>query len=543
MVVSSSVARETNPSLSSFAVPSSIPSTVGPSRGVGKGGGGGSQTSPLLAPDATPFAVSSSVSSSAVKKSKVATTRKPNEPHTPLATRGKVIPPPAASKDTDWAIPPLPLTQSSSLSSVAPPVFTSLPSTRAEAEENGQGTGGGKRLGHTVATVGGSKGGGPSRAVPPAAALHAKTKESPPPLREEPHAALPRHNDPHAGIPASTAVGERGGPMSTSPPLRVASLVTTPRTPRQPPRRVLPSSSVAQERTEGAVHPPPAATRAAAPPTRESKSRVLPTSHSNVNGGGTGAEWIARSRQKRGMVAARHEPEEEEEDDVLLVEEEEEGVGWSPMPRPIADDFVSVSQRQPVERLGGVGQLHRPRRAGPPGSVPSERSLLSTDLISAASPPLPPSTLSSEEKRRMDREGGEDNRPGVAKPLHPTPRTKSVPTSSRLLHSVSQPQRGGKNVMAGTGRSTTTPCGGGEGHRPTAAVPSAAPCMPSLDFSDEEAIEEILELATRERQFYYDKLRMIERLVVNTAAKDLRGVDVAAVALARSIRDVLYATN
>lgn len=66
---------------------------------------------------------------------------------------------------------------------------------------------------------------------------------------------------------------------------------------------------------------------------------------------------------------------------------------------------------------------------------------------------------------------------------------------------------------------------------------------PSVNFADEELLEATLECTAAERQFYYDKLRMIERLVVNVAAKDLRGADVAAVALARSIRDVLYATN
>lgn len=77
--------------------------------------------------------------------------------------------------------------------------------------------------------------------------------------------------------------------------------------------------------------------------------------------------------------------------------------------------------------------------------------------------------------------------------------------------------------------------------KPGAPIPLRM--SPSVNFADEELLEATLECTAAERQFYYDKLRMIERLVVNVAAKDLRGADVAAVALARSIRDVLYATN
>lgn len=56
-------------------------------------------------------------------------------------------------------------------------------------------------------------------------------------------------------------------------------------------------------------------------------------------------------------------------------------------------------------------------------------------------------------------------------------------------------------------------------------------------------LEAELALARDERQFYYDKLRMVEGLVADRAAEDLLGPDVATVRLARSIRDICHSTN
>lgn len=104
------------------------------------------------------------------------------------------------------------------------------------------------------------------------------------------------------------------------------------------------------------------------------------------------------------------------------------------------------------------------------------------------------------------------------------------------------PAAGG--MSAHLSSSHSRPHGGPGAHHPHHQQGgSSSAAVPAVDFGDEEATEAVLERTALERQFYYDKLRMIERLVVNVAAKDLRGADVAAVALARSIRDVLYATN
>lgn len=609
VVVSSTVAGEGSLSLSSMSMPSTIPFTV-TGRGVGKrlprgeetadpnssatslgllhagkkskaawsqkrqsahteeGSGLTSASTSFCLPSTEEPAGGPSSTTAPAKPTTVrgaATTTKSDRegkpPHTtsPLATRGVTTPAgaatsAAAAKESHFSIPSLLLSQSPSLPSFPAPASASLASlslSAGEGEGNRVGTAG-KRA-HTTTTV---RGGG-SRPVPPrivpTTTTHGTAKEYPIAVQEDSQ-SFPRYSDPHAGIPVSAVMEERAPPLTApvSHPFRAASLATTPRTPRtprQPPRRVVPSSSVAHEKTEGNASPtslaiPHVGTRAFAPPFRESKGRVAPPSHSNAYADGTAGEGIDLSRQRR-AVSGKYAPEEEhenEEDDDLLVVEEEEG-GLSPMPRPVQDAFMRGRREHTVERLGGVGQLHRPVR-GPAGNVPNEGSLFPMD-VGAASQPFPLSTTTVHEKRMTD---GDDHRAEVRKQQHSTPRTKSVPTSSRLMHSFSQPRRGGKHTLAGAGHAMTTPRFHGEGSRPIPTTPSvptgSAPlCIPSLDFSDEEAIEEVLELATRERQFYYDKLRMIERLVVNTAAKDLRGVDVASVALARSIRDVLYATN
>lgn len=156
-------------------------------------------------------------------------------------------------------------------------------------------------------------------------------------------------------------------------------------------------------------------------------------------------------------------------------------------------------------------------------------------------------------------------RSGVVTPPHSSvARAKSAGARTRLHvnPAAGLPERGtigGSNGGLGSGRAgtpnhsaapTRRPAMGGIGQverlagtHPAPPHSSTSTFTPIVDLMDEEATEAVLAQTATERQFYYDKLRMIERLVVNVAAKDLRGSDVAAVALARSIRDVLYATN
>eukprot|EP00796_Vickermania_ingenoplastis_P003940 gene3940-2803_t len=147
----------------------------------------------------------------------------------------------------------------------------------------------------------------------------------------------------------------------------------------------------------------------------------------------------------------------------------------------------------------------------------------------------PPSGTAAAPKRRPTTPASPGPQPGLLL----KPQRKTPPPAG---------QKGGDGGVGQVERLSTpngTAAAAAAAHR-AGPAPSRDPnsfLTPVVDLSDEEAAEVALQQTATERQFYYDKLRMIERLVVNTAAKDLRGADVAAVALARSIRDVLYATN
>lgn len=179
---------------------------------------------------------------------------------------------------------------------------------------------------------------------------------------------------------------------------------------------------------------------------------------------------------------------------------------------PIA---VPPSRRDPASKSMEVAARSTPKRAAPgPTSAPSS-SINPAAAGAAAAPP-------------RSKSAGASSHP--AGPSRSTPNASVSGRQQHQQHHVSGSSSGAVERLSGT---TTS-----QHHQKS--VPSSQYYVP---VAGGDADEEVLEQVATERQFYYDKLRMIERLVVNVAAKDLRGSDVAAVALARSIRDVLYATN
>lgn len=272
-------------------------------------------------------------------------------------------------------------------------------------------------------------------------------------------------------------------------------------------------------------------------------------------------------------------------DEKTVREEEMEMTEEDPLhiDTPPSKGFPGDRSGAQVERLGGAGQLHRTTRGGTqvsegrglgpagqggpsstgtvtdhhvgsPTGIANTRTTTTTTATSSHRNPssssgggrstwigkntvgnaLPTSSHASHAR-------GTTHTPQVSTPRSPFSSTLSSQTGCPVSRAA-----GGKELPPGK-HSTRSKNGEGEKGSETMTIPPVPPgdllFVPSVDLTDEEAIEEVLELAARERQFFYDKLRMIERLVANIAAKDLRGADVAAVALARSIRDVLYATN
>lgn len=114
------------------------------------------------------------------------------------------------------------------------------------------------------------------------------------------------------------------------------------------------------------------------------------------------------------------------------------------------------------------------------------------------------------------------------------------PASGRLSRTGSFGRSGSGTLGITAGqRHPGTPTAGTNAAGATATAGATA----AATATNASAMTAELQQTKMERQFYYDKLRMIESLVSTIASKELSGRDVAAVTLARSVRDVLYATN